>query len=287
MTLGTLLALGRVSNLPTVWTNVLAAGVLAGAAPAPVRFAVVALAMSLFYCGGMFLNDAFDREVDARERPERPIPSGRAEVSSVFALGAAQLVAGILLLVLVAGQNSGYLRAVAAGTALAFCITAYDASHKNHPVAPWVMGLCRALVYVGAAVALTAAPRWTELLVGAATLAVYTVGVTQIASVEASGRASRVRPVAYFAIAPLALVAVGGMHAVMPVVALIAWGNYALARAFRADMPDVPGAVVRAIAGMCLLDAAWLWITGARGLAMVAVLGLPLTRLAQRRVAGT
>ena len=30
----------------------------------------------MFYIGGMYLNDAFDRDIDARERPERPIPSG-------------------------------------------------------------------------------------------------------------------------------------------------------------------------------------------------------------------
>lgn len=32
---------------------------------------------SLLYLAGMALNDWADREVDARERPERPIPSGR------------------------------------------------------------------------------------------------------------------------------------------------------------------------------------------------------------------
>src|SRR5688500_14958634 len=66
----TLLRLGRVSNLPTVWTNVLAATVLAGGAPQSTRTAVVLIAMSLFYVGGMYLNDYFDREIDARERPE-------------------------------------------------------------------------------------------------------------------------------------------------------------------------------------------------------------------------
>ena len=37
---------------------------------------LVLLAMSLFYVGGMYLNDYFDRAIDARERPERPIPAG-------------------------------------------------------------------------------------------------------------------------------------------------------------------------------------------------------------------
>ena len=61
----TLLRLGRVSNLPTVWTNVLAGTALAGGDWNGRRSALVLLAMSLFYVGGMYLNDYFDRAIDA------------------------------------------------------------------------------------------------------------------------------------------------------------------------------------------------------------------------------
>lgn len=65
--------LGRVSNLPTVWSNVLAGAALAGAAGvSPPALVALMIAISLFYVGGMWLNDAFDAEIDARERPERP-----------------------------------------------------------------------------------------------------------------------------------------------------------------------------------------------------------------------
>ncbi|HEX2137225.1 MAG TPA: prenyltransferase, partial [Microvirga sp.] len=57
----TLLRLGRVSNLPTVWTNVAAATAIAGGDPLSGRAASVFAAMTLFYLGGMYLNDAFDR----------------------------------------------------------------------------------------------------------------------------------------------------------------------------------------------------------------------------------
>ena len=56
---------------------------------------LLAAAFSLLYTGGMYLNDAFDREVDARERPERPIPSGRVRAGSVFAIGFGLLGMGI------------------------------------------------------------------------------------------------------------------------------------------------------------------------------------------------
>ena len=43
--------------------------------------------MTFFYLGGMYLNDAFDAEIDAAERPERPIPSGQVSARLIFHLG--------------------------------------------------------------------------------------------------------------------------------------------------------------------------------------------------------
>src|SRR5262249_30013757 len=94
----TLLKLGRVSNLPTVWTNVLAGTVLAGGDWRDGRFGIVLVAMSVFYIGGMYLNDYFDRAVDARERPTRPIPAGEISAAAVAAAGAAMLASAIALM---------------------------------------------------------------------------------------------------------------------------------------------------------------------------------------------
>ncbi len=81
------LVLGRVSNLPTVWTNTLAGVVLAGGTVGDTRVAVLLVAFSLCYVAGMFLNDAFDREFDREHRSERPIPAGRVTATVVFSLG--------------------------------------------------------------------------------------------------------------------------------------------------------------------------------------------------------
>ena len=43
----------RASNLPTVWTNVLAAALLSGADAGPGTIGLLALSLSAFYCGGM------------------------------------------------------------------------------------------------------------------------------------------------------------------------------------------------------------------------------------------
>ena len=56
----TALRLGRVSNLPTVWTNVIAGAALATLEIPWKAVVPVALAASLLYVAGMFLNDAFD-----------------------------------------------------------------------------------------------------------------------------------------------------------------------------------------------------------------------------------
>ena len=55
-----------------------------GAAPAG-TVAVVAVAMALFYTAGMILNDVADLEVDRRERPERPLPSGAVSRTAALA----------------------------------------------------------------------------------------------------------------------------------------------------------------------------------------------------------
>ena len=60
MSLSVWLRLGRVSNLPTVWSNVLTGLALVGALQPDASLLVLVLALSLFYVGGMYLNDAFD-----------------------------------------------------------------------------------------------------------------------------------------------------------------------------------------------------------------------------------
>lgn len=172
--LRTYLVLARVSNLPTVWTNVLAALVLGGAGLE--TFTLTAAAMSLFYTGGMFLNDAFDAPFDASARADRPIPAGDASRPEVFSVGFALLLAGGGLLALLPHA----LAALAGGVALALAITFYDYRHKGRWFGPIVMGLCRALVYLVAAAG--AAGAIAAPVAGAAVVAwAYVVGLTIVA----------------------------------------------------------------------------------------------------------
>src|SRR5690348_6781104 len=110
-----LLRLGRVSNLPTVWTNTLTGVVLAGGALRSIEVPVLMVAFTLFYTGGMFLNDAFDRDSDRRARPDRPIPAGLIQADSVFAMGYGMVLLGIIIVILL-GMEKGWAPAVSAVT---------------------------------------------------------------------------------------------------------------------------------------------------------------------------
>lgn len=90
------------------------------------------------YAGGVVLNDYFDADVDALERPERPIPSGRATRGGAAGFGALLLAGGIGA----AGFVS--LTALFVAAAVAACAVVYDAVGKHHALlGPINMGLCR------------------------------------------------------------------------------------------------------------------------------------------------
>lgn len=181
-----LLLLSRVSNLPTVWSNVLAGSMGAAVAIAQMpldwtNVARVGAAASAFYTGGMFLNDAFDARFDAATRPERPIPRGEVSRGAAFAIGAAFLLVGVVLLW---PHRLGMLL----GAALSAAIVFYDARHKGETFAPVVMGTCRGLVYaIAAAVVASAVP--AAVLFGGLAMIVYVTALTVVA--KKAGRNAR------------------------------------------------------------------------------------------------
>jgi 4-hydroxybenzoate polyprenyltransferase len=275
--------LGRVSNLPTVWTNVLAATVLAGGEWRNLRTGVVLVAMSLFYVGGMYLNDYFDRAIDARERPTRPIPAGDLAAGTVAAIGFALLAGGVVSMA-VLGQAT-----LPAGLALALAVVGYDVWHKGNPAGPVVMGLCRALVYVGAAAAAVGGVRPVVTVTALAMLA-YVAGITYAAQQESYDRIGNLWPLAALAAPAVVALAIAtdGALAIAAVSLLAAWTAAAVHLLMRRP---VAGSVSRAvswlIAGISLADAALVAGTGAVAAAALAVLGCAATLVAQRWVAGT
>jgi 4-hydroxybenzoate polyprenyltransferase len=284
------LELGRVSNLPTVWTNTIAGVALAGASPADARVPWLLLALSLCYVAGMFLNDAFDREFDARHRSERPIPSGRASAAAVFGAGFGMLATGVLLLAWTGfGMDGGTgAQPLLAGLALGAAIVAYDLHHKQNAWSPVIMGLCRTLVYVAAACAVAAEPPGRVFGVGLLLLS-YLMGLTYIARQEHLGRIASLWPL-LFLVLPLfwaAPAAADSALVAMLWLLLLGWIVYALSFLRRRGPGDVPRAVGALLAGICLWDALVVAVVGQPQLVLPLLGCFALTLVLQRFVAPT
>ena len=290
MKLSVALRLGRVSNLPTVWSNVLTGMALAGAATADSRLLFLIVALSLFYVGGMFLNDAFDHGFDAKARPERPIPSGQVSATQVHAFGFGMMAVGLALLAWV-GYGFEPLtqwRPVASGLVLAAAIVFYNWHHKNNPLSPMVMGVCRMLVYLTAALAVTSVvPQ--QVIVAAAVLLCYLIGLTYAAKKEHLGRLDSFWPLAFLAVPVIygIYLAPAQPLVVLPLVLLAAWALSALWLLRRRKPGDVPRAVVSLIAGISLLDAMLLAGSGHVLFACLAVVAFVITLALQRWISGT
>jgi UbiA prenyltransferase family len=284
------LRLGRVSNLPTVWTNTLAGIVLAGGDVAGPKTPLLILALSLFYVAGMYLNDAYDAEIDARERPERPIPSGEVSAETVFAAGYGMMALGLAVLVLVGyGTRDGTgLDPLMGGLGLGAAIVLYNRRHKNNPLSPVLMGICRMLVYATAGLAVVDQLP-SALVIGALLLLCHLIGLTYVAKQESLGEVRNLWPLLFLG-APLAYalsVALEGFGGAILSLIFVAWVGIALRFLARRQAGDVPRAVVSLIAGISLLDAVLIAGAGAIGIAWLAVLGFVLTLALQRFVAGT
>ena len=282
MTLGLALRLGRVSNLPTVTSNVLAAIALAGVTARPLAIAGLCVAMSMMYIAGMFLNDAFDREIDRVERPERPIPSGQVEAVTVFDVGFGLLGLGVGLVGALAYTTGAGWPPVLAAIALASLIVFYDAYHKQNPLAPFVMGLCRAGVYVTAALCVHA-QLTPALWLGIAALISYLIGLTYIARHENMLTFDGVWPLIFLAV-PFGAALPRTPLAIAIYIALFVWIVRALGLLAKRRIRD---AVVSLIAGISLVDALWIARADHPAMATAALACFVLTNLLQRVVPGT
>lgn len=286
------LDLGRVSNLPTVWTNCLAGAALSGATLEMPGLLLVAAALSCFYTGGMFLNDAFDHRHDKRFRPGRPIPSGEAGLAEVYALGFGFLALGQSGLYAASVLQSGpRLESLGIGVILGVLIVYYNYRHKTDPYSPVVMAVCRGMIYLIAG-SMAAGSLSNQVWAGGLVLASYVAGLTYLAAQEDLNRVKALWP-ALFLLCPLAF----GLHAAVsgpahPVLFslmgfFLFWtlrsGSFLSARS-----RNVPRAVTGLIAGISLVDGVLLAAVSPElaGPAL-ALASLLLTRALQRFVPGT
>ncbi|MBA2246115.1 MAG: UbiA family prenyltransferase [Gemmatimonadetes bacterium] len=210
------------------------------------RAAKAAAAAASLYLAGMALNDLADREEDARERPERPIPAGEVSARSAALLGLSLLLTGALT-----ARRAG---ARQIGGALAGMIAAYDFVLKRSPaLGPVAMGACRSLSLLMGAEA-GEGSRGLQRSAGAALLlGTYIAGLTLLARGETeAGSAAEVTAGAGVAGAALLATALrGGRRAVPWTAGAVALAGPAVTAALRDPVParvgPAVGAMIRAI----------------------------------------
>jgi 4-hydroxybenzoate polyprenyltransferase len=186
-------AFAQLLRLPNVFTAFadIAMAACVGAAVLPALGAgyvqtilMLALASGFLYLAGMVWNDIFDLAEDRRDRPSRPLPSGRIAIRTAAILGSVLLAAGVGL-TLLAG-------AMAIGIGLACTVLLYDAWLKRTLIGPVAMAACR---FLNVLLGLSAIPE-THLAEGlrvhiAGVIGLYIVGVTWFARTEAKESSRR------------------------------------------------------------------------------------------------
>lgn len=195
------LQLMRPANIVTAWADILT-GFAASGATLGVPLAWLILATTGLYGGGVVFNDVFDAELDAIERPERPIPTGKASLFGATSLGIVLLTIGVVA----AAQVSLLSAAIAVFVAMGALI--YDAWNKHNALlSPINMGLCRGgnlLLGVSATSAMVT-ERWFLALIPI----FYIAAVTAISRGEVHGGKSSTGKLALLLLA----IALGGVLA--------------------------------------------------------------------------
>ncbi|MGI5270459.1 SCO3242 family prenyltransferase [Nonomuraea sp. CA-218870] len=259
---------------------------MAGAAAAGRRPAAgLALASVLVYWAGMALNDWADRETDAVERPERPIPSGRVRPGAALGLAATLTGAGLAAAALAGGR-----RAVTVAGLLAGAVWAYDLRLKRTAAGPASMAACRVLDVLLGAGEQTRAALPVALAIGAHTYGISVLGRAEVtgAAPGTAGRAVAASTVAAGLAA--ASCARGGAAARAGAGVLIA-GYLASTLPVQAGLRTLPDpenvrrAVRLSILGLIPLQAAAVAGGGRFGTAGALLCSLPMGRWLSSRVA--
>ncbi|CAM5586458.1 SCO3242 family prenyltransferase [Streptomyces aurantiogriseus] len=266
------------------------AGAVAGDGRPRLRTAGTIASSVALYWAGMALNDYADAAVDAVERPQRPIPSGRVPRRTALATACALTAAGLGLAAL-----SGGRRALGVALPLAGLVWAYDLRLKDTPAGPAAMAGARTLnVLAGTQPGHRTAALPTALLVGA-----HTYTVTALSRHEVVG-APRTVPAATLAGSAATALAAGALPRLRPgnraarvgaaagaSVYLASYGTAQLRAAREPSAGNVRRAVGTGIMSLMPLQAALTAGGGAPALAGLLAAAHPVARRLARKVSPT
>jgi hypothetical protein len=240
------------------------------------------------YGGGVVMNDVFDAELDAVERPERPIPSGMVGKTEATMLGLLLLTVGVFFALKVS-VFSGILAIIIAVAALM-----YDKWAKHHPIfGPLNMGICRGLnLLLGLSIiGSRALDYWYLALIPI----VYIAAITMISQGEVHGG----KKTTLYGAAMLYAIAMAGIlyvsvrqgHIIVTLLFVALWALMVfvpLRQAMRRPEGKMIGRAVKAgVLALILMNAAWASAFGVTYLACIIILLLPLSLLMARVFAVT
>lgn len=304
----------RVPNTFTSCADVLAGmcivgGVSHSIVAHPASAIVGSLASIAMYWAGMALNDVFDVEEDTRNNRPGPLVTGaipRAQAGRavwvLFILGVvlASIAATLMSDSVDTWKHAMPARIVAVLLVLAICM--YDGPLKSTPLAPAVMGLCRALnmglgmAIVTGGLQLPMPNHAWMILVGHG---LYVTGITIAARKESDLSQSKRRLIAGWSVSALGLACIALCGWVFPepkvhlespwaflglvVVLMLPWARHALASITTLEPSMLGMAIVQAIVSILFLDAALGLQYGGRGAGVwICALVLPTWWLGRR-----
>ncbi|RYY23216.1 MAG: polyprenyltransferase [Chitinophagaceae bacterium] len=243
-------------------------------------FPVILLCISTIglYSGGIIMNDVFDAELDAKERPERPIPSGLISKQAATIFGGICFFIGLFA----AGLYSDSSQYLAAAIMIACLI--YDRFLKHSAVfGPLNMGLCRGLnLLLGVSIIPSNIHLWWYLAI---IPIVYIAAITMISRGEVHGGKKNTL---YFATILYVLVigsvlyfALSNDNLPLTIAFLAPFAFMIFKPLFKAIEnpigPNIGKAVKAGVIALILLNAAWASAFGVWQLALIIVILLPLS----------
>jgi len=155
---------------------------------------------SLLYMTGIVLNDYFDIEIDKKERPTRPLPSGNVSKRKALIIAISSTIAANVISLAISWMSFVFALILTA------IIIAYDSRLKHKTITgPVTMSLARFVnVILGASPAfpmlLLSRESITMLLFIATTLFIYILSISILSKKEVSGKVTRLNIIFSFAI---------------------------------------------------------------------------------------
>lgn len=247
---------------------------------------LLSLSSMSLYMGGIVYNDVFDFKLDQIERPERPIPSGRVQISQAVQLGTMAFVLGCVLTLKI-NSTCFYI-----ALAIVLMCLIYNGIAKHHFIlGPICMGMCRGLnLLLGVAAIPAALAYWPLALVPV----VYIAAVTNISRGEVYGdnkKAMLVSLVLYLLVlGTLSYYTLqSGLYVAFIFIAGFAFmiGKPLFKALQTLAPPDIRKAVKFGVLALILMNASWIALSGFWVLALAVCCTLPISIVLAKKFAVT